>query len=95
MAVVFGLIGFGARAQALRAQDRVIRLEEKLRYAGILPQDLAAKAGGLRTGEMIALRFAHDDELADLVLRTLNGEFKNTREIKLAVSRWRGDHLRV
>ena len=73
----------------------MIRLEEQLRYRGILPPDLAEKAEGLRTSEMIALRFADDDELADLVLRTLNGEFQKTRDIKLAIKNWRGDHLRV
>lgn len=95
MAVVFGLIVFTARIQAMRVQDRVIRLEEQLRYRAILPADLADRARGLKTGEIIALRFAHDDELADLVKRTLDGEFGKTKEIKMAVKNWRGDHLRV
>ena len=95
MAVVFGLIVFTARIQAMRVQDRVIRLEEQLRYRGILPADLAEKARGLKTGEIIALRFAHDDELADLVKRTLEGEFGKTKEIKMAVRNWRGDYHRV
>lgn len=95
MGVVFFLIVFTARIQAMKVQDRVIRLEEQLRYRGILPADLAERASGLKTGEMIALRFAHDDELAELVQRTLNGEFTKTREIKMAVKNWRADHLRV
>jgi hypothetical protein len=95
MAVVFGLIVFTARIQAMKVQDRVIRLEEQLRYRGILPADLAERACGLKIGEMIALRFAHDDELAELVKRVLDGEFAKTRQIKLAVKNWRGDHLRV
>jgi hypothetical protein len=95
MAIVFGLIVFTARIQAMKAQDRVIRLEEQLRYRGILPADLAEKAGGLKMSEMIALRFAHDDELAELVKRVLDGEFAKSREIKLAVKNWRGDYHRV
>jgi hypothetical protein len=95
MAIVFILIALTSRLQALKAQDRVIRLEEQLRYRGVLDPDLAERACGLRTGQMIALRFAPDDELADLVSRTLNGELGKTKEIKLAIRKWRADHLRV
>ena len=95
MAVVFGLIMFAARTQSLTAQDRLIRLEEQLRYYKVLPPEVAEKACGLRTGHVIALRFAPDDELHGLVERTLNGEFNKTKELQLAVKNWRGDHLRV
>lgn len=95
MAVVLFLIIFAARTQALKAQDRLIRLEEQLRYHKVLPAEVAEKACGLATGHIIALRFASDDELADLVQRALNGEFGKTKEIKLAVRNWRGDYLRV
>jgi hypothetical protein len=44
---------------------------------------------------MIALRFACDEELPDLVQRILNGELKTGKEIKLAIQNWRGDYLRV
>jgi hypothetical protein len=97
---VFLLVGviatfFLTRVNALKAQDRVIRLEERLRYKELLPNDLAEKAMNLRTNQMIALRFASDEELPDLVARTLNGEFATGKEIKLAVKNWRGDYLRV
>lgn len=95
MSVVFILMSLASRLQALKAQDRVIRLEELLRYKEVLPKDLAEKASKLRTGQIIALRFASDEELPDLVQRTLNGEFKTTKEIKLAIKNWRGDYLRV
>jgi hypothetical protein len=83
----FGIIAvlFVARISALKAQDRVIRLEEQLRFASILPKDLAEKAAKLKTGQLIALRFASDEELPDLVGRTLNGEFATNKDIKLAV----------
>lgn len=95
IAVVLILISLAARLQALKAQDRVIRLEEMLRYREILPKDLFEKAKSLKTGQIIALRFASDEELANLIQRTLNGEFEKTKEIKQAVKNWRGDYLRV
>lgn len=95
LAVVLLMMSVAARLQVLKAQDRIIRLEEKLRYLEILPADLAGKAAALRTGQMLALRFASDAELPELVRRTLNGEFKDGKEIKLAVKNWRGDYLRV
>jgi Family of unknown function (DUF6526) len=95
MAVVFMLMSLASRLQALRAQDRVIRLEEQLRFQRVLPSDLAQKASNLKTSQMIALRFAADEELPELVQKTLSGEFQTTKEIKLAVKNWRGDYLRV
>ncbi len=84
-----------ARTHSLKVQDRVIRLEERLRYKEVLPADLAEKASNLRTSDMIGLRFASDEELPDLVERTLNGEFEKQKDIKLAVKNWRGDYLRT
>ncbi len=84
-----------ARLNALRVQDRLIRLEESLRYREVLPNDLAEKVVNLRTSQMIALRFAGDEELPDLVQKTLNGDFEKPKDIKLAVKDWRGDYLRV
>ena len=95
MAIVFFMLSLAARLQALKAQDRVIRLEEKLRYQQILPPDLIEKASALRVGQILALRFASDVELPELLQRTLNGEFKDNKEIKSAIKNWRGDYLRV
>ncbi len=95
MAIAFMALSLAARLQALKAQDRVIRLEEQLRLNNLLPQDLANKASQLKTGQLIALRFASDEELPELVQKTLNGELKTGKEIKLAVKNWRGDYLRV
>lgn len=89
------LLAFAARLQALKAQDRVIRLEERLRYREVLSADLAKRAQSLRAGQMIALRFASDEELPPLVERTLNGEFTKGKDIKQAIKNWRADHFRV
>ncbi|MDQ3132941.1 MAG: DUF6526 family protein [Acidobacteriota bacterium] len=95
VAIALILISLGARLQALAAQNRVIRLEEYLRYKEILPADVAVRAMNLKTSQIIALRFASDEELPELVRRTVNGEFEDTKAIKLAVKNWRGDYLRV
>ena len=81
-----------ARSQALRAQDRIIRLEESLRYRDLVP-DVATDA--LTLSQIIALRFASDAELPDLLRRVASGELRSSKEIKLAVGDWRADHLRV
>lgn len=93
--VAVALLSLAARLQALKAQDRVIRLEERLRYSSVLTPELANRASALRTGQMIALRFAPDEELANLVERTLNGEFATNKDIKRAIGNWRPDYLRV
>lgn len=93
--VVLILLALTARLMAIRVQDRVIRLEERLRYRELLSPELATKASQLQIGQIIALRFASDAELQGLVERTLNGEFAKPKEIKLAIKTWRGDYLRV
>ena len=80
---------------ALKAQDRVIRLEERLRHQELLTDELLAKSAALTPGQIIALRFASDAELPGLVERTLNGEFAKNKEIKNAVKNWRADYHRV
>ena len=95
LSVAFIAMNVAARVQALRAQDRVIRLEESLRYQKILSPDLAFQAEHLPTGNKVALRFASDDQLPELIQKAINGEFANSKEIKLAVKNWRGDFLRV
>lgn len=89
------LLALASRLQSLTVQNRVIRLEEKLRYKSVLSPELAAKAESLSLGQIIALRFATDAELPSLVERTLNGEFAKPKDIKKAVKDWRADHLRA
>ncbi len=95
LAVALVGMNVAARLQALKAQDRVIRLEESLRYQRVLSPDLAFQAEQMPIGNKVALRFASDEELPELVQKTINGEFKSSKEIKLAIKNWRGDYLRV
>lgn len=84
-----------SRMMALTVQNRLIRLEMRLRLREVLPPALAARIGELRVKQLIALRFASDAEMPALVERTLAGEFAKPRDIKAAVKDWQPDHLRV
>ena len=83
------------RTNPLRAQDRVIRLEERLRFQRLLPADLVAKAGALPIGFIVALRFASDEELPVVAQQAVDGKFAKPAELKRAINKWRGDYLRV
>lgn len=95
LAVGLIILSIAARLQALKVQDRIIRLEERLRFSKLLPANIAEQASKLRTSQIIALRFASDEELPEIVDRVLNGELTSTDEIKRAVKDWRSDYLRV
>jgi len=83
-----------ARQHSLIAQDRVIRLEEKLRFQALLPADLLTRSQSLSIQQIIALRFASDEELPGLVRRVLD-ENLTAKQIKEAINSWRPDYLRV
>jgi hypothetical protein len=83
------------RINPLRAQDRLIRLEERLRMRELLPPELARQAATLRPGQFVALRFASDEELEGLVRRIIAGELTKPADIKREIKNWRADHLRV
>jgi hypothetical protein len=84
-----------SRFMPLRAQDRIIRLEERTRLERLLPADLRGRIGELTEKQLIAIRFAPDNEVADITRRALSGELKSPGEIKRAIKDWRGDYFRV
>lgn len=86
---------FISRSMPLRAQDRIIRLEERARLERVLPGELRGRVGELTPAQLVAIRFAADDEVPDLTRRTLNGELKSQADIKRAIRNWRADTLRV
>lgn len=94
MAIALFLLAGIARSYPVRVQDRVIRLEENLRYQRLLPPELLAATQSLTLGQIIALRFASDAELPALVQRTLS-ENLPPKTIKQSIGKWRADNLRV
>jgi hypothetical protein len=96
--LLMAIVGFAAvgkaRAHSMVVQDRVIRLEEKLRYTALLSPDLLARSQALTVRQIIGLRFASDDELPALVKRALD-ENLSAKQIKQAINNWRPDYLRV
>lgn len=92
--VLFILLMFKTRFYAMKVQDRIIRLEERLRLQSLLPEPLRARIPELTIDQLIGLRFAGDGEVAELVEQTLKNSW-GREEIKRAVKNWRADHWRV
>jgi hypothetical protein len=88
-------LAFIARTNALVVQNRIIRLEETLRLSRILPEDLRPRVGELSTSQLVALRFASDEEVGGLVRQVLSGQLKGRDEIKRSIQSWRPDFDRV
>jgi len=85
---------FKVRGYALKVQDRVIRLEERLRLEKLLSEPLRARVGELSKGQLIGLRFASDGEVEGLVKQALEEQMSG-EEIKKRISVWRPDEFRV
>ena len=94
-ALAVAVLTLSARAMSLRLQNRLIRLEMRLRMKEILPAALNERAKVLTIRQLVALRFASDAELPGLVERTLKGDFARPVDIKRAITDWQGDYRRV
>jgi hypothetical protein len=95
LSVALMTFAISIRSQILRVQDRVIRLEMRLRLRENLPADLAARAAHLPVRQLIALRFASDDELPTLVRDVVDGKVVSPNDIKQKIQEWQADHLRA
>lgn len=84
-----------ARVFALTVQDRIIRLEMRLRLRELLPPDLTSRIPEFTTGQLVALRFASDGELPVLARRVLDDRMKDRKAIKQLIADWQADHLRA
>jgi len=95
VSVALVMLTFFVRTNSLKVQDRIIRLEESLRYRQILSPGALQQAGSLTVAQIVALRFAGDNELEGLIGEAAAGKFARTRDIKQAIKNWRADTFRV
>lgn len=84
-----------ARLMALKVQDRVIRLEERLRYQRLLPSDLQARTDDFTVNQIVSLRFASDAELPALARKVLDEKLQDRKAIKQLIRVWKPDYLRA
>lgn len=89
------ILFFMARVFALRVQDRVIRLEMRLRLRELLPPGLQPRIADFTASQLVAMRFASDAELPDLAVAVLRDHIHDKKVIKQMIKEWQGDHLRA
>jgi hypothetical protein len=95
LAVALVLLALVARTMVLTVQDRVIRFEERLRMRALLPADLQPHIDQFTVQQLVALRFASDDELPALARTVVEGTIEDQKAIKKLITRWRPDHQRA
>ena len=95
LAISLLILAFLARLFALGVQDRVIRLEERLRYQQLLPEDLKARINEFTTRQLVALRFASDTELPAQARKVQDEKVKERKAIKQMIQNWRADYQRI
>jgi len=94
LAAALLVLVFKARTNALKVQDRVIRLEERLRLTQLMSEPLRSRIPELTEGQLCGLRFASDAEVAKLAERALNEKLSRA-DIKKSIKTWRPDYWRV
>ena len=92
-ALVFGFLSL--RLQVLTVQDRLIRLEMRLRLAGVLPADMLPRIPEFSVAQLVSLRFASDAELPALARQVLDGKLEDRKAIKKLIKNWQADYLRA
>jgi hypothetical protein len=89
------VLAFLARLFSLGVQDRVIRMEERLRFRQVLPEDLKTRINEFTINQLVSLRFASDAELPELARRVLDERLNSRKAIKQMIQNWRADYQRI
>jgi len=95
LALALLLLAFYGRIFALAVQDRVIRLEMRLRMQQLLPQELRQRIPEFTVDQLVSLRFASDAELPSLARKVLDEKLSERKAIKKLIQNWQGDYLRA
>jgi uncharacterized membrane protein YciS (DUF1049 family) len=95
LAVGLVLLFVLSRTMVVTVQDRVIRLEERLRMRALLPADLQPRIDEFTVKQLVALRFASDTELPALARKVVEGKIEDQKAIKTLVASWRADYQRA
>lgn len=95
LAIALLVLAFASRVMALTVQDRVIRLEMRLRLAQLLPAELRTRIPEFTVNQLVALRFAGDAELPELARKVLQDKINNRKAIKKMIRDWQGDFVRA
>ncbi len=95
VAIALVLLAWYVRSFPLRVQDRIIRAEERERLGRLLPAELRPRVAELQPRQLIALRFASDEEVAALAAKVLEQRIDDPKTIKQMIRTWRADHLRA
>ena len=93
LALAVGVVAL--RVMVLKVQDRVIRLEERMRFERVLPADLQARISEFTVEQLVALRFASNSELPALARTVLDEKLSSRKEIKKMIKVWRPDFARA
>jgi len=95
VALALLVLAFVARIMALTVQDRLIRLEMRLRMKELLPGDLAGRIPEFSVSQLVSLRFAGDRELPELARKVLQDRITDRKTIKKMIRDWQPDLLRA
>jgi len=95
VAIALFLLAFTARVFALTVQDRLIRLEMRLRMQQVLPSELRARIPEFTVSQLVSLRFAGDGELPELARKVLDEKLTDRKAIKKLIRDWQPDLLRA
>ena len=95
VAVVLFVLAFLVRVFSSTVQDRVIRLEERLRLERLLPDERKSRTDEFSVGQLVGLRFASDEELPGLATKVLDDKMEKSDDIKRLIKTWRPDFQRL